>query len=143
MVDTKRHSLIKPTKNTPFHIDFEWWMQNDSNWKVYLAGYLCDEHKEAFRDLDTDVKIDAINPDTAEVTQVDGIQNILITHCAQQENFINERTTLVESVFRTLLAYGNKPMTPAEIGDKIGRPVMTILRTLTGPRVYKGIRPKN
>lgn len=141
MVETKRYSIIKPTTNTPFHIDFEWWMKNDSNWRVYLVGYLCDEHKETYKDLENDVLIDAIHPDTAEISQVDGIQNILITHCAKQEEFISENTTLVESVFRILLANGNKPMTPEEIGDKIGRPATTILRTLAGRRVYKGIRP--
>ena len=141
MVETKRYSIIKPTTKTPFHIDFEWWMKNDSNWRVYLVGYLCDEHKETYKDLENDVLIDAIHPDTAEISQVDGIQNILISHCAKQEDFISENTTLVESVFRILLANGNKPMTPEEIGDKIGRPATTILRTLAGRRVYKGIRP--
>ena len=141
MAEIKRYSIIKPTTKTPFHIDFEWWMKNDSNWRVYLVGYLCDEHKETYKDLENDVLIDAIHPDTAEISQVDGIQNILITHCAKQENFISENTTLVESVFRILLANGNKPMTPEEIGDKIGRPATTILRTLAGQRVYKGIRP--
>ena len=141
MAETRRYSIIKPTTNTPFHIDFEWWMKNDSNWRVYLVGYLCDEHKETYKDLENDVLIDAIHPDTAEISQVDGIQNILITHCAKQEHFISENTTLVESVFRILLANGNKPMTPEEIGDKIGRPAITILKTLAGQRVYKGIRP--
>ena len=29
VVEDKRFSLVKPTVNTPFHIDFEWWRQND------------------------------------------------------------------------------------------------------------------
>jgi hypothetical protein len=73
---------------------------------------------------------------------VDGLQHILISHCAQTEDFITERTSLVESIFRTFLAGGNTPLTPDELGEKLNRPPMTILRMLSGRRVYKGIRPR-
>jgi hypothetical protein len=64
-----------------------------------------------------------------------------MTHCAKQEEFLNSKIALVDSVFRLLLASGNKPMTPEELGDALHRPAITILRTLSGPRIYKGIRP--
>jgi hypothetical protein len=32
-------------------------------------------------------------------------------------------------------------LTCQELGSQLGRPGETILRTLTGPRVYRGIRP--
>lgn len=138
---TKRFSLVKPTVNTPFHIDFDWWKQHDSNWRVYLHAMLCDEHREAFAEMNEETRIDWIDAETAEVTSVDGLQHILITHCAKQPEFLSANTALVDAVFRTLLAEGNRPMTPVELSQVIGRPAETILRTFAGPTVYKGIRP--
>jgi hypothetical protein len=140
-MDSKRKSLIKPKLTTPFKIDFDWWKKHDRNWRVYLRSFLCDEHQEMFANMDNNETIDWVDPETAEVTQVDGLQHILITHCAKQDNFLNSKMALVDSVFRILLANGNKPMTPEELGETLNRPASTILRTLSGVRVYKGIRP--
>ena len=141
MAEVKRFSLIKPTLSTPFHIDFDWWRQNDREWRVHLRGCLCQEHQQAFSDLDSDEQVDFVDPDTAEVQRVDGLQHILISHCAQTGDFITERTTLVESIFRLFLSNGNLHLTAVELGEKLNRPPNTILRTISGVRVYKGIRP--
>ena len=143
MTDVKRFSLVKPTLETPFSIDFDWWKQHDNNWRVYLYSYLCQEHQSTFAEAQQDMKVDWIDPETAEVRMVDGLQHVLITHCAQQPEFLNSNTTLVDSVFRVLLANGNAPMTPQQLGEAIHRPPETILRTLTGMQVYKGIRPRH
>lgn len=141
MIETKRFSLVKPTINTPFHIDFDWWKQHDSNWRVYLHAMLCADHQKAFEDVDEEAKIDWVDAETAEVTSVDGLQHVLITHCAKQPEFLNANTTLVDSVFRTLLVHGNTPMTPVELSNTIGKQANTILQTLASAQVYKGIRP--
>lgn len=140
-MDSKRNSLIKPKITTPFKIEFDWWKKNDRDWRVYLRGFLCEEHQALFENLDNDEVIDWVDPKTAEVTQVDGLLHILITHCAKQEDFLSNRMALVDSVFRVLLANGNRPMTSEELGELLNRPPTTILRTLSGLRVYKGIRP--
>ncbi len=62
MTDKKSFSLLKPTKDTPFHIDFDWWKENDNNWHVYLKSYLCEEHKQQFEDMDQSGMIDWIDP---------------------------------------------------------------------------------
>jgi hypothetical protein len=49
--------------------------------------------------------------------------------------------SLVDVVFRVFMANGNRPLSPQELGSRLDRPAETILRTLTGPRVYRGIRP--
>ena len=36
----KKFSLVKPSIETPFHIDFEWWKETDSNWRVFLFDFL-------------------------------------------------------------------------------------------------------
>lgn len=140
-MDSKRNSLIKPKITTPFKIEFDWWKKNDRDWRVYLRGFLCEEHQALFENLDNDEVIDWVDPKTAEVTQVDGLLHILITHCAKQEDFLSSRMALVDSVFRILLSNGNRPMTSEELGEILNRPPTTILRTLSGLRVYKGIRP--
>ena len=141
MVEMKRLSLVKPTLQTRFHIDFDWWRQHDRDWRVYLRNFLCPEHQQAFADLDVSEQIDWVDPETAEVQLVDGLQNILITHCAKQRSFITQHTTLVDSVFRIFLSNGNMPLTPEELADELGRDPLVILKTLSGPRVYKGLRP--
>jgi hypothetical protein len=141
MTEVKRFSLIKPTVTTPFHIDFAWWRQHDNDWRVYLLGYLCPEHQKAFSNLQADQNVDWVDPETAEVQMVDGLQQVLITHCAKQPDFLNEHTTVVDAAFRILLANGNAPLTPVELAERLGRPAETILRTFAGPQIYKGIRP--
>lgn len=140
MMET-RHSLVKPSLDTPFHIDFDWWKQNDNDWKVYLMSCLCQQHQEAFVDLNPDDRVDSIDPLTAEVRAVDAMEHALMSHCAKQDDFVNDHTSLVDGVFRLFVANGNTPMTPVEISDKIHRPADVIIKTLAGNKVYKGIRP--
>ncbi len=140
-MEGKRFSLVKPTTNTPFHIDFDWWKKQENNWRVFLYSYLCPEHHEAFANAPQSVMIDYIDPATAEIFAVDGLQHVLITHCARQPGFVTQNTSLVDSVFRIFLANGNSPLTPFQLGEATGKSPDTILRTLGGAVVYKGIRP--
>jgi len=140
-MNSKRSSLIKPIITSPFKIDFDWWKNHDRDWRVYLRSFLCEEHQVLFEDLENDEVIDWVDQKTAEVSQVDGLLHVLITHCAKQDNFLTNRMALVDSVFRLLLSNGNQPMTSEELGKILNRPPTTILRTLSGFRVYKGIRP--
>lgn len=141
MPEVKKISLIKPTLQTPFHIDFEWWRINDTNWHVALQSLLCLEHQEAFAGLPEDQMIDWVDPETAEVRQLDGLQNTLISHCALQPGFLDEHTALVDAIFRLLLANGNMPMSADELGARLNRPADLILKTIAGLRVYKGLKP--
>lgn len=133
--------LVRTTEDTKFHIDYEWWERADRDLDVYLRSHLCSEHQEAFAEIDADTMVDTVHPETAEVTRVLGIQHTLITHCALQEDYLTPQTTLVNAVFRVFLSNGNLPLSPVELGEKLNRPARMILRTLSGPRVYKGIRP--
>jgi hypothetical protein len=141
MIEGKRTRLVKPTVSTPFHIDFDWWQKNERDWHVYLRSLLCPEHQEAFANVEEGQMIDWVDPLTAEVKPVEGVQNTLMSHCVKQPDFLTEHTALVEAVFRLFLTNGNAPMSSEELGSRLNRPAMTILRTLAGARVYKGIRP--
>ena len=141
MNEVKKISLIKPTLQTPFHIDFEWWRANDNNWHIALQSLLCPEHQEAYINLTEGQMIDWVDPGSAEVRQLDGIQNTLISHCAKLPGFLDEHTALVDAIFRVLLVNGNAPMSVEELGKHLNRPPDTILKTIAGPRIYKGLKP--
>lgn len=141
MLEGKRTSLIRPNTTTPFHIDFDWWQKNERDWHVYLRSLLCAEHQEAFANIEEGQVIDWVDPNTAEVKTVDGLQNTLMSHCVKQPDFLTQQTALVEAVFRLFLTNGNAPMSANELAERLNRPANTILRTLGGRRVYKGIRP--
>lgn len=141
MTTEQRFSLVKPSLNTPFHIDFDWWKNNDSDWRVFLYDFLCDFHREAFKDQPSDIVIDAVDPATAEVHQEDGLLYTLMTHCARQPEFIQPGASLVTMIFRIFLSNGNKPLSSEELSQLANRPANTILVTLTGRQIYKGIRP--
>jgi hypothetical protein len=134
-------SLVKPTLQTHYHIDFAWWQKNENDWHVHLTSLLCPEHKEMFANMHTGELVDFIDPDTAEVRPMDGLQQIILTHCARQPEFVTGQTAMVEAVFRTFLSNGNSPLSATELSERLGRPANTILITLSGVRVYKGIRP--
>lgn len=139
--DVKRTSLVKPTLQTRFHIDFSWWGEKDRDWRVYLQSLLCPEHQAAFAEMPDDHLVDFVDSVTAEVQRVDGLQHLLISHCAKVPGFITTHTTMVDAVFRTFLANGNTPMTPTELAMQLNRSPELIMRTLTGERVYRGLRP--
>ena len=141
MAEVKRFSLVKPTVDTPFHIDFAWWKKNERDWHVYLRSLLCPEHQDAFANVEEGEMIDWVDPKTAEVKPVEGVQNALMTHCVRQPDFLTSQTALVEAVFRLLVSNGNVPLSAEELGTKLNRPPEIILRTLASARVYKGIKP--
>jgi hypothetical protein len=141
MTEIKKFSIIKPTLDSPFHIDFEWWKQNDNDWRVFLVDYLCPEHKEVYQNTNTDQLIDWVDAETGEVRSLDGIQHILIAHCAKEPGFVSTNTAIVDAVFRTFLADENRPLSPNELSSMIGQPANKILLTFGGFQVYKGIRP--
>jgi hypothetical protein len=131
---------IKPTLDTKFHIDYDWWNREDRELRVYLLSHLDNEKREYFAAYRDTEEVDWIDPATAEVHKVDALQRAL-QEAAKAPDFITARTSLVDAVFRVFLANNNTPLTPVELGESIERPPMTILRTLTGTNVYKGIRP--
>ncbi len=141
MNDKVTFSIAKPTKKTPYHIDFNWWNNHDREYRVILRGLLSEEDIQTLDNIGEDVQIDVVDSRTAEVAQVDGLLHVLMTKTAKQEGFLSENTALTEAIFRLLLINANQPLTAEEIGERLGRDPRQILRMLSGPRVYRGIRP--
>ena len=142
---TPSNRFIKPTLQTKFHIDFDWWERETQTFRVYLMSHLCPEHQAAFATDAPLEMLDRVDTNTGEVLQIDSLQYTLGAHCARQPEFLTPHLPLVDAVFRVLVANGNQPLTPEELAAAIQRPnqAQTILRTLAGPnqRVYKGLRP--
>ena len=133
--------LVKPTLDTPFHVDYAWWEKKGLQVTVELRAHLCQEHQAVFSDHFDIEEIDWVDEKTGEVTKVDGLQHALQAHCSKQPDYINDDLSLVDAVFRVFLANGNKPLTSEELSTITGRPAKRILSTISGVRVYQGIRP--
>ena len=136
--------LVKPSLETRFHIDFKWWGQHGRALHIYLQSHLCEEHKSEFdSDDERGEMVDWMNPETGEVQSLDPIRYALSTHCSQQDHYLTFRTSLVDTIFRVFLSNGNQPLTPRELAQHVGREgkADVILRTLSGRRVYRGLRP--
>ena len=133
---------IKPDLETKFHIDFDWWKRKGRDLRVYLQSHLCPDCKVIYTNHRGSTEVDWIDPDTAEVTRVDALWQSLRTHCSERPDFITENTPLTDAVFRAFLANGNTPLSATELHEILGgRTPETILRTLGGRKIYKGIRP--
>lgn len=135
------HLLVRPSVDTKFHIDFAWWDRNDQDLHVYLRSHLCPVHQAAYEDWEPGKLVDRVDPETGEVTRVDGIREIVASHCSREPGYLSPNSSLINAVFRVFLANANAPLSARELGDTLHRPAPMILRTLSGPQVYKGIRP--
>jgi hypothetical protein len=136
----KPSALIKPTLDTRFYIDYTWWDRATEDLHTYLLSHLLPEQRDRLAQQSVTTEVDYINPETGEVSQLDDLQ-LAIQLAAEDPNFINPQTSLVDSIFRVFLSNGNQPLTPRELAQRTGRDATTILRTLSGGRIYKGIRP--
>lgn len=137
----KPSALIKPTIDTKFHVDYGWWEQRtEEDLRTYLLSHLQPDQRERLGQTQESRVVDYIDPDTAEVFRVDELE-LAIRLAARDEDFINAQASLVDSIFRLFLRHNNRPMSPRELAEKLDRPPETILKTLSGGRIYKGIRP--
>jgi hypothetical protein len=136
----KPSALVKPTLDTTFHIDYSWWDRSGDDLRVYMLSHLSPEQRERMSAGSEERVVDFVDPDTGEVSQL-GELELALQIAARDPDFINPHTSVVDSIFRVFLANGNLPLSPNQLGDLIGRSPATILKTISGARVYKGIRP--
>jgi hypothetical protein len=132
--------LVRPMLDSKFHIDYDWWQRPEEDLRAYLLSHLEQPKREHFTNVQEERIVDYIHPETGEVFQLDEL-GLAIQEAAKQVDFINPQTSLVDSVFRVFLANGNVPRSARELALDTGRDANTILKTLGGIKVYKGIRP--
>lgn len=133
--------FIKPTLDTPFHIDFLWWQKQGLDFNVELLSHLCAEHRAAYSGQALNEKIDWIDWTTGEVKQVEGLHYVISRHCSKQPGYVRETSTLLAAVFRVFLTNENQPQTARQLALQVSYPDTQILRVLAGRQVNKGLRP--
>jgi hypothetical protein len=133
---------LRPTVDTKFHIDLDWWQKQKRDIRIYLNQSLCGECRQAYADIKDLGEVDDIDVETGEVTRQDALWSTLRSCCSTKPTFITPSTPIIDSIFLTFVANGNQPLSPEELHKRLDRrPAETILRMLTGGQVYLGIRP--
>jgi excinuclease UvrABC helicase subunit UvrB len=140
MVQPKPSGLVKPTVDTRYHIDYTWWQKSDEDLRTYLLSHLAQEERERLQHSASDTLIDYVDPNTGEVSQVDEI-HFALQEAASKPDYITQHTSLVDAIFRLLIANNNHPLSSNDLSRHLKKPASVILKMLSGNRVYKGIRP--
>jgi len=132
----------RPSLDTKFYIDHDWWENSGKDLRVAVRGQLCKDCQARFPDHRNLEAVDWVDPETAEVVRADALLQTLRSDCANKPDFISNTNALVTNVFRIFLLNGNQPLTPVELHRQLPwTNPETILRTLTGGQVYMGLRP--
>jgi hypothetical protein len=132
----------RPSLDTKYHIDYDWWSATGKDVRVAVRGQLCEECQARFPDHRNTEAVDWVDPETAEVERADALLQCLRGECARKSEFISRANPLVTNVFRVFLLNGNQPLTPKELREHMTwLSADTLLRTLSGGTVYMGLRP--
>ncbi len=132
--------LIKPSIDTKFYIDYEWWEHSRDDLQIYLLTHLSQDQQKALQHRDLREVFDYVHSETGEVFQLDTL-GLAIRESSKSDDFMSGHIGLIDSVFRALLVNGNQPLNALELGEITGRVPATILKTIGGIRIYRGIRP--
>jgi len=133
---------LRPTVDTKFHIDLDWWRKQNRDIRIFLRQSLCDECRQAYAEVQELGEVDWVDPETAEVKREDALWSTIRSCCSTKPGYITPSTPIVDSIFLTFVANGNEPLSPRELHARLDRrPPEMILRMLTGREVYLGIRP--
>lgn len=132
--------LIKPSVETKFCIDYDWWKTSRDDLNVYLLTHLSQQQQANLEDRNLQEVFDYVHPETGEVCQLDAL-GLAIQESAKRDDFITEHIGLIDSVFRAFLVNDNRPLNAQELAEITGREAAIILKTIGGIRIYRGIRP--
>jgi hypothetical protein len=132
---------FRPTVETKFHIDYQWWEESGRDFRLHLRDHLCAECRERFSDHRNTEDVDWVDPESGEVHRTDALWECLRTRCANDPDYINENLPLASACFRVFLANDNQPLSPNELNQLLPwRAPETILQILGGRTVYLGLR---
>jgi hypothetical protein len=95
---------LRPSIDTKFHIDFSWWEKQNKDIRVFMRELLCPESQEAAATAPDKQMVDMVDPETAEVTQVDALWEAIRACCSLKPGYIAEDTPILDSIFRVFIA---------------------------------------
>ena len=132
--------LIKPSLETKFFVDYDWWESSRDDLQIYLLTHLSQDQQLALENRDLQQEYDYVHPETGEVIVLDTL-GMAIQESSRSEDFISAHIGLIDSVFRAFLVNSNQPLNALELAEITGRNAATILKTIGGVHIYRGIRP--
>ena len=136
----KPTTLIKPTLDTLYHIDYEWWERSGKDLAQALIAQLPQSLRDNLSLRPGETMLDYVDPVTAEVTQVNEL-TLAVRTAAEDSQFVTPQTSITDAIFRIFVANGNQPLSVNELGERLARPPQTILKMLSGREIYYGLRP--
>jgi acetate kinase len=67
----KPSALIKPTLDTKFYIDYEWWERSQEDLRHYVLSHLLPEQRERLSQTHEERSVDYMDPETGELVLTD------------------------------------------------------------------------
>lgn len=89
-------------------IDLNWLQKNHRSFSTISKSSLCEKCRKKLK------------ADSTEVSPADIIKSVQ-TCCSKSEGFISPSVPFQASIFRVLLANGNKPLTLVEVGEQLSK----------------------
>ncbi len=128
--------------NTKFYIDLDYWKSQGRDFREQLYEELCDECRRLYP-LEEQRIVDRVDPRTGQVERWDALWECITDLCGQQPDFVSPKMPLTRSIFRALMANGNRPLSAAELHKRIGKGTpQVILKELLSPEMeLEGITP--
>ena len=62
--------LIKPSLETKFYIDYDWWEHSRDDLQIYLLTHLTQDQQKALEDRDLREVFDYVHPETGEILRI-------------------------------------------------------------------------
>ncbi|MBA3530626.1 MAG: hypothetical protein H0T73_01710 [Ardenticatenales bacterium] len=137
-----KFKLIRPTLETPFHIDWAWFDRNHLNAESFVRGQLCYSCHQRFEKGLAVEEVDHIDPETGEVIRMDSLRESILAHCQMQPDYLAPDVPVMQAILRVFLANNNQPLTAVGLSQRLRRSdAETLLRLLTASGVQNGVVP--
>ena len=91
---------------TRWFIELDWYQQNNQSLSVMVQSYLC---PECSKQLSAEEK----------ESSVDALLSSIKDCCSHAPGYITDKSPILESIFRLLLANGNQPLDLEELGKQL------------------------
>jgi len=98
------NEIITDQPEPRWFIDLDWYQQNNRSFWALAQNCLCPKCREQLK--------------AGEVSAVDLLSTIRDC-CSKTPDFINGRSSILESIFRLFLANGNQPLEVEELGKQL------------------------